>query len=472
MNVIVSVNNNNIIGVNNDLFIYSKNDLKNFSMITKYSDSDKPNMVIMGYNTWISIPNRPLKDRVNIVITKNHISEFNDTDNLKSFVTFDNFMEWFNLNKINYNKCFVIGGASIYNTVFENYSNYIELIYITKFNYSLNFSRKDIDVDSIRYFNHDLSKFKLIESTNEYSNVKLLGSETGMDHNYLTYIHSDMYNTGEYQYLNLLKDVLNSDKKSTRNGNVFSKFGVRMEFDLRNGFPLLTTKQMGWKTVLRELLWFISGSTDNSVLQSNRVHIWDKNAEDFEKKGLYEKNDLGPVYGFQWRHFGGEYINSKTPPYNGVDQLKYIIDTINNDPSSRRLILSAWNPVDIPNMALPPCHVLVQFNIDGQYIDAQLYQRSGDMFLGVPFNITSYSFLLHIIGSITGYKPRKLIHVIGDAHIYEQHIEPVQTQVSRIPYMFPILEMKDITDIDDIKETDFNVAGYSSHPKITAEMVV
>ena len=123
-------------------------------------------------------------------------------------------------------------------------------------------------------------------------------------------------------------------------------------------------------------------------------------------------------------------------------------------------------------MALPPCHVLVQFNIDGQYIDAQLYQRSGDMFLGVPFNITSYSFLLHIIGSITGYKPRKLIHVIGDAHIYEQHIEPVQTQVSRIPYMFPILEMKDITDIDDIKETDFNVAGYSSHPKITAEMVV
>ena len=189
-----------------------------------------------------------------------------------------------------------------------------------------------------------------------------------------------------------------------------------MEFDLRNGFPLLTTKKMGWKTVLRELLWFISGSTDNSILQNNNVHIWDKNAKDFEKSGLYEPNDLGPVYGFQWRYFGGEYIDCKTPPTNGVDQIKYIIDTIKNDPSSRRLILSSWNPVDIPKMALPPCHVLVQFNIENQYIDAQLYQRSGDMFLGVPFNITSYSFLLHIIGSITGYKPRKLVHIIGDAH--------------------------------------------------------
>uniref|UniRef100_A0A6C0CZ40 thymidylate synthase n=1 Tax=viral metagenome TaxID=1070528 RepID=A0A6C0CZ40_9ZZZZ len=472
MNVIVSVNNNNIIGIDNDLLIHSKEDLKNFAMITKYSESDKPNMVIMGYNTWSSIPNRPLKDRVNIVITKNHITEFNNTDDLKAFVTFDNFMEWFDSNKINYNKCFIIGGSSIYNTVFKNYIDYIELIYITKFNHSLDYSREDIQQGSITYFNHNLSKFKLIESTNEYSNVKLLGVDTGMEHTYLTYIHSDMYNYDEYQYLELLKDILNSDKKPTRNGDVYSKFGVRMEFDLRNGFPLLTTKQMGWKTVLRELLWFISGSTDNSELQSKKVHIWDKNADDFEERGLYEKNDLGPVYGFQWRHFGGEYINCKTPPYNGIDQLKYIIDTIKTDPHSRRLILSSWNPVDIPNMALPPCHVLVQFNIEGQYIDAQLYQRSGDMFLGVPFNITSYSFLLHIIGSITGYKPRKFVHVIGDAHIYEQHIEAVKTQINRIPYMFPVLEMKEITDIDNIKETDLNVVGYSSHSRISAEMVV
>tara|TARA_X000000950_G_scaffold228497_1_gene276044 strand:- start:818 stop:2233 length:1416 start_codon:yes stop_codon:yes gene_type:complete len=471
MNVIVSINNNNIIGINNDLLIHSKEDLKKFAEITKKTDNDKKNLVIMGYNTWMSIPNTPLKDRVNIIITKNHINEFIITKYVKAFVGFDNFMEWFDKNKINYNKSFVIGGSSIYNTLFKNYKHYIELIYITKFNYSLDLTRVAL-LDNIHYFVDDLSKFILINEYKENTEVKLFGDKTNMDHTYLTYIHSDIYNNEEYQYLNLLKDIINSDKKKSRNGNVYSKFGLRMEFDLRNGFPLLTTKKMGWKTVLRELLWFISGSTDNSILQNNKVHIWDKNAEDFEKSGLYESNDLGPVYGFQWRHFGGEYIDCKTPPTNGVDQIKYIVDTIKNDPSSRRLILSAWNPVDIPKMALPPCHVLVQFNIENQYIDAQLYQRSGDMFLGVPFNITSYSFLLHIIGSITGYKPRKLIHIIGDAHIYEQHIDAVNTQINRIPYMFPVLTMKDIKDIDNIKESDFNVEGYTSHSRINAEMIV
>lgn len=471
MNVIVSINNNNIIGVNNDLLIHSKEDLKKFADITKKTDNDKQNLVIMGYKTWMSIPNRPLKDRVNIIITKNHINEFMITKNIKAFVSFDNFMEWFNIEKINYNKSFVIGGSSIYNTLFKNYKHYIELIYITKFNYSFDLTKVAL-LDKIHHFVDDLSKFKLINEYKEYSEVKLFGDKTNMEHTYLTYIHSDMYNNEEYQYLNLLKEIINSDKKSSRNGNVYSKFGVRMEFDLRNGFPLLTTKKMGWKTVLRELLWFISGSTDNYILQNNNVHIWDKNAEDFEKSGLYEPNDLGPVYGFQWRHFGGEYIDCKTPPYNGIDQIKYIIDTIKNDPSSRRLILSAWNPVDIPKMALPPCHVLVQFNIENQYIDAQLYQRSGDMFLGVPFNITSYSILLHIIGSITGYKPRKLVHIIGDAHIYEQHIEAVNTQINRVPYMFPVLTIKDIKNIDDIKESDFNVEGYTSHLRINAEMIV
>ena len=285
----------------------------------------------MGYNTWKSIPNKPLKDRVNIIITKNHINEFMITKDIKAFVTFDNFMEWFDKNKINYNKSFVIGGSSIYNTLFKNYKHYIELIYITKFNYSLDLTKVAL-LDKIHYFVDDLSKFKLINESKENTEVKLFGDKTNMDHTYLTYIHSDMYNNQEYQYLNLLKEIINSDKKSSRNGYVYSKFGLRMEFDLRNGFPLLTTKKMGWKTVLRELLWFISGSTDNSILQNNNVHIWDKNAKDFEKSGLYEPNDLGPVYGFQWRYFGGEYIDCKTPPTNGVDQIKYIIDTIKNDP--------------------------------------------------------------------------------------------------------------------------------------------
>jgi len=472
MNIIVSVNDDHIIGINNDLLIKSKKDLKRFSKITTNDNDSKKNMIVMGYNTWKSIPNRPLSDRLNIIISNNHISEFTNDENIKCFVTFDNFMEWFNKNKINYGECYIIGGQSIYDILLKNYKDYIQYIYITKFDHIYYYS-SNTDALSYKYFNYDLSKFKLVNTETTNDEVEFYtGEKCNLDINYHTYIHPDLYNIEEYQYINLLGEILNTDKKPSRNGCVYSKFGVRMEFDLRNGFPLLTTKKMGWKTILRELLWFISGSTDNLILQENKVHIWDKNAEDFEKRGLYKKNDLGPVYGFQWRHFGGEYIDCNTKPSEGVDQFKYIIDTIKTDPTSRRLILSAWNPVDIPNMALPPCHVLVQFNIDGTYIDAQLYQRSGDMFLGVPFNITSYAFLLSIIGSITGYVPRKLIHIIGDAHIYEQHIDAVNIQMNRIPYKFPVLEMNQLDDIDNIKETDFILDYYKSHPTIKADMIV
>jgi len=249
-----------------------------------------------------------------------------------------------------------------------------------------------------------------------------------------------------------------------------------MRFDLRQGFPLLTTKKMPWKTILRELLWFIQGSTDNKLLQEKKVHIWDGNSskEFLKSRGLdtYEEGDLGPIYGFQWRHFGAEYIDHKTDYSDkGVDQLQWIIDEIKADPTSRRLLMSAWNPVDLHKMALPPCHVMVQFNIEGEYIDAQLYQRSGDMFLGVPFNIASYSFLLHIVGQLTGYTPRYLIHIIGDTHIYEKHIEAVHEQLQRVPSQFPQLRIKTLENIDSIQESDFKFENYCSFPTIKAEMV-
>jgi thymidylate synthase len=248
-----------------------------------------------------------------------------------------------------------------------------------------------------------------------------------------------------------------------------------MVFDLREGFPLLTTKKMGYKTILRELLWFLSGSTNNKKLQEKNVHIWDQNAskEFLETRGLdYQEGDLGPVYGFQWRHFGAEYqgVNSDYQG-KGVDQIKYIIDTIKEDPSSRRLIFSAWNPCDIDKMVLPPCHVMVQFSIDGDHIDAQLYQRSGDMFLGVPFNIASYSFLLHIIGKLTNYKPRYLHHVLGDAHIYSNHLDVVEQQLERVPYDSPKLKLGDFGDIDQITESDFTIEEYQSYSALKTEMI-
>ena len=252
-----------------------------------------------------------------------------------------------------------------------------------------------------------------------------------------------------------------------------------MEFNMNDGFPLLTTKKMGYKTILRELLWFIRGSTSNHELKEKNVHIWDLNStrEFLDSRGLsYEEGDLGPVYGFQWRHSGAEYVDCHTD-YSGlgIDQLKNVIHLIKTEPNSRRIIMNAWNPIDIDKMALPPCHVMSQFHVDtvNKTLNCQLYQRSGDMFLGVPFNIASYSFLLHIIANITGYKPGKLIHILGDTHIYKEHIDAVNEQISRIPIQFPEIENNILTDtdIDSIDESMIKIKNYQYYDKISAPMI-
>ena len=487
LNIIVNTGYNNIIGINNDLFIKCKEDLNYFKKITSETYTDKKNIVVMGYNTWCSIPekNKPLQNRLNVIISRNHMSTINVNENVKSFVTLDNFIEWLIFNKKKYNKVFIIGGESIYNQVFTNYSSSIEAVYITKVN-STNLNIDDIIKNNnnlhISYFNNDiwnnenydlyLSKSK---STNGLIYDKGNYEKCELDLSFQIYLNKVNKNKEELNYLNLMDRILNKDNiKDTRNSKVYSTFGEKMVFDLRETFPLLTTKKMPFKTILRELLWFIKGSTNNEELKKSKVNIWNKNADDYFKSSNYENGDLGPVYGFQWRHFGAKYDGcDKKYDNQGIDQLKYIINEIKSNPSSRRLVLSSWNPVDIPNMALPPCHVMVQFNISGKYIDAQLYQRSGDMFLGVPFNIASYSLLLHIIGKITGYIPRKFIHIIGDTHIYENHINAVKEQINRIPYKFPeLIISEELNDIDNITENMFEIKNYNYYPTIKAEMIV
>jgi thymidylate synthase len=192
-----------------------------------------------------------------------------------------------------------------------------------------------------------------------------------------------------------------------------------------------------------------------------------------ESRGLdYTEGDLGPVYGFQWRHFGEDYQGKDKEYKGGIDQIKQIIHLLKTEPTSRRIILSAWNPMDLDKMSLPPCHVMTQFNVDGHYLDAQLYQRSGDMFLGVPFNIASYAFLLHILGKLTGYIPRYLHHVIGDCHIYKSHIDVVDKQLERVPLMMAKIEVGDIKDIDDVTEEDIKIVDYKCDNIIKAKMVV
>ncbi|KAH0552596.1 thymidylate synthase [Cotesia glomerata] len=285
----------------------------------------------------------------------------------------------------------------------------------------------------------------------------------------------------EYQYLNLVKRIINEgSKKDDRTGvGTYSIFGTQMRFSLKNGvFPLLTTKSVFWKGVVEELLWFISGSTNAHKLSEKGVRIWDANSSRkfLDSLGFQnrEEGDLGPIYGFQWRHFGAQYTTMHADyTGQGVDQLQNVIDTLRTNPNDRRMIMSAWNPVDIPNMALPPCHCLVQFYVSNGELSCHLYQRSADMGLGVPFNIASYSLLTYMIAHITNLKPGEFVHTMGDCHVYANHIDALKIQYQRKPKPFPTLKItKDVKEIDDFTASDFELIAYNPHPKIAMKMAV
>jgi len=289
------------------------------------------------------------------------------------------------------------------------------------------------------------------------------------------YTHSDL------QYRNLIRNVIGcGELKKTRNGATVSLFGQQMVFGLQNNsIPLLTTKKMAWKTCIKELLWFISGDTDNQTLTKKNVKIWNGNAsEEFKKsRGLDYKNkgDLGPIYGHQWRHFNAEYKDCKTDYSNqGIDQLQNIINSL-NDPEerfSRRLLMSSWNPCQLDEMVLPPCHVLTQFHVNKKNeLSCMLYQRSGDVGLGIPFNMASYGILTCLLAQHTRLQPGKLIHNIGDAHIYENHIPELKNQILRDPYPSPILAINRRHMIDDYDLEDFQINNYKYHPSIYMPLI-
>ncbi|KAJ6638179.1 Thymidylate synthase [Pseudolycoriella hygida] len=285
----------------------------------------------------------------------------------------------------------------------------------------------------------------------------------------------------ELQYLNLIKHILGHGKKrGDRTGvGTISVFGGQMRFNLRNQtFPLLTTKKVFFRGIAEELLWFIKGCTDAKELQKKNVRIWDGNStrEFLDKNGFTdrEEGDLGPVYGFQWRHFGAKYKTCKDDySGHGVDQLNDVIKRIKENPNDRRIIMSAWNPIDVPQMALPPCHCLVQFYVADGELSCQLYQRSADMGLGVPFNIASYALLTHMIAHVTGLKAGDFVHTLGDAHVYLNHIEPLQEQIKREPKPFPVLNFKrTVNSIEDFVYEDFEIKDYVSHPSIKMDMAI
>ncbi len=260
------------------------------------------------------------------------------------------------------------------------------------------------------------------------------------------------------QYLQLLQDIMDNGQDADNRTGIYARkvFGRQMHFDLSKGFPLVTTKKVFLKGIIHELIWLLSGNTNIKYLTDNNVHIWDEWAD--------EDGNLGPVYGHQWRNFNSQ----------GIDQIKDVIERIKKNPQDRRLIVSAWNPAQIDEMALPPCHCFFQFDVtpDGR-LNCQLYQRSCDMFLGVPFNIASYSLLTMMMAQVCGLKPGEFVHTLGNAHIYNNHFEQVKLQLSREPYPLPQMKINpDVKNIDDFRFEDFELVDYQCHPTIKGDVAV
>jgi thymidylate synthase len=293
----------------------------------------------------------------------------------------------------------------------------------------------------------------------------------------------DRFQDEEYQYLNLLENILkNGSWEQGRNGKTKSIFGASMRFSLKDGkIPILTTKKTAWKTCLKELLWFIRGETDNKLLKEQGVHIWDANgSRDFlDSRDLsdYEEDELGPIYGRQWRHFNAECDDNgkRLDSSEGIDQLQQIIDAL-KDPkqrTSRRLIMTAWNPCQLDLMALPPCHVLCQFNVhNGNKLSCSMYQRSVDTILGSPINIASYSFLTHLLAKHCGLEAYEFVYFMGNCHIYENAIEAAELQITREPFEFPTISIKQLREnINDYKVEDFELHNYKYHQAIKVAMI-
>ncbi|KAL4510482.1 hypothetical protein ABPG72_004636 [Tetrahymena utriculariae] len=467
------------IGYKNSLPWRLPNELKNFKKITtETKNKGLQNSVIMGKNTWEALPKKqqPLKDRLNIVISTT-MQEGQIADHSYACKSFDSALTFLEQqNQIQ--DALVIGGAKLCQQALNDHR--LRQIHLT---------RLGVEVECDVFMQKDyLKNFDLVEVSETQSENNLNYDFTRyFNKNYKGQVDSSVFKKmykphQEYQYLELIDEIIkNGHVKNDRTGTgTISQFGKLMRFDLSKSFPLLTTKNVFWRGVLEELIWFIKGSTNSKILSEKGVKIWDGNGsrEFLDQLGFKsrEEGDLGPVYGFQWRHFGAEYKDMHTNYKDqGVDQLQHLINTIKTNPDSRRMIMNAWNVKDLPLMALPPCHVMSQFYVNDNKLSCMMYQRSCDMGLGIPFNIASYALLTHMIAQVTNMQVGEFIHVLGDAHVYSNHVDQLKIQLQRAPYPFPLLKInnnKQYNSIEDFTLEDFELIGYNYHPKIQMKMAV
>lgn len=464
------------IGKTNDLLFRIPEDLKRFYNITKNK------IVVMGTKTYESLPQKPLKNRINIIFTRNSIlhnlpDNPNQLEQNKVYYTnLLNFREFFVTSLLE--NIFIIGGEDIYNLFLKYETVNPVKLYLTQI-----FPDKKLEIDnSYRTMIKPPSRYSL----SEYSDV-FRANECSF--RYLTYELTTTLHQ-EYQYLNLCRKVL--DTGNTRvdrtNTGTISLFGTQMSFDISNCIPLITTKRVAWRHCIEELLWFLRGDTDARILQRKGVKIWDGNSsrQFLDRRGLtnYEDGILGPIYGWQWRFFGAKYYpiyadTSKKTPENGIDQIEKLIHSLKTDPFSRRHIVSAWNPTDLPDMALPPCHYTFQFYVEEhdnqKYLSCHFIMRSNDLGCGTSFNLFSYAALTYIIALKVNMKPKQLVYTCSDTHIYTNHIEALNRQLSRKPVPFPKLIINPEISTkkwNEIDITDFELIGYFPEPSIKMEMAV
>ncbi|KAJ6368693.1 hypothetical protein OIU78_001133 [Salix suchowensis] len=449
-------------------------DLKFFKDLTlTTTDSGKKNAVIMGRKTWESIPleHRPLPGRLNVVLTRSGSFDIATAENVVICGSMGSALELLAASPycLSIEKVFVIGGGQILRESLN--APGCDAIHITEI-------ETDFDCDTFIPA-IDTSVFQPCQNNGVNPDGNSENSKFEVkEFSFLPKMVFERHE--EHLYLRMVKDIISDGNlKDDRTGTgTLSKFGCQMRFNLRKTFPLLTTKKVFWRGVVEELLWFISGSTSAKVLQEKGIHIWDGNAsrDYLDSIGLKdrEEGDLGPVYGFQWRHFGARYTDMHADyTGQGFDQLLDVIDKVKNNPNDRRIIISSWNPSDLKLMALPPCHMFAQFYVANGELSCQMYQRSADMGLGVPFNIASYALLTCILAHVCDLIPGDFVHVIGDAHVYQTHIRPLQEQLRKLPKPFPILKINsEKKDIDTFVAADFKLIGYDPHQKIEMKMAV
>jgi dihydrofolate reductase / thymidylate synthase len=463
-NIILACDKEYGIGRYNSLPWAFGKDMEYFKGLTTSNNPFKKSIVIMGRNTMESLPKKKLSNRINIIISNKLEDNRVYKDNFVVLNTFQKALDYsYGLNGYDSNDIWVIGGKQLYQESFRHRD--LDKVYYT-------FIEGNFNCDTFISFPWDEYEMNLSNST------QFIVKDNDRKTNKTCHLFFNIIKPrkdAENQYLNLMNEIItNGERRDTRNGETRSLFSKELNFDVSNSVPLLTTKRMFWKGIVEELLFFIRGEINTLKLEEKGIKIWkgNTNKEFLNKQNLnYEEGCMGPMYGYQWRYFN-KPLNKES---GGIDQLKNLINEIKINPTSRRLLITDFNPSQVNEGVLYPCHSLIlQFYVEKDMLSVKMYQRSADVFLGLPFNIASTSLLLYIIAKLTNLNPKMVTISLGDCHIYKEHLVQCKEQLSRTTFQLPKLNIPDFKTLKEVENSifkDYKLLDYNYHPSIKAQMI-